>query len=117
MKRRIWLLPVLGAASLALGHLAASQHASAGRLARITFYQDVGYTASGLYTAPGLAGCSYDLPLGTRVSVAGDVYLCADRGNVGAGVPYSWIDIWAADGWSWVPQRYGDYAEIEVLDD
>lgn len=88
------IIPLLLRAAAVLAAL------STPRLARVTFYQDYGVTASGLVTAPGLAGCSYDIPLFTYVRVDGDLYLCADRGLIGAGVPYSWIDIWAPDGWN-----------------
>lgn len=84
-----------------------------GSVARVTWYQGAGWTAGGWYTVEGVtAACSYDIPLGTWISVAGDVYQCQDRGLLGSGNP-SWIDVF---GGYWVTERYGDYADLAVLE-
>ena len=81
--------------------------------ARVTYYVEIGYTASGQWTHDGGAACSYDLPFGTivRFVETGLSVVCNDRGMLGSGSP-TWVDIWAPSGW---PQRVlGDWAEIEV---
>lgn len=93
--------------------LPATTHAAGGGWSRITYYVERGYTASGAWTIPGwTAACSYDLPLGTLITVDGDEYVCADRGRLGSGSPRTWIDL---SGGEWVTARYGDYAEVEVV--
>lgn len=81
---------------------------------RITFYQESGVTASGVYTAPDMVACSTDIALGATVWIDGDPYACTDRGELGDGSAYTWLDIYAPDGWSWVPQRYGSWADVIV---
>ncbi len=79
-------------------------------IARITYYTEAGVMADGNWTYAGAAACSNDLPLGTVVALRGDRYVCEDRGLL---TP-TWVDLFAPDGASWVPQTYGDWTTIEV---
>jgi len=60
----------------------------------ITGYCDVGVTASGKWTRPGLAGCGYAWPFGTRFLLwDGRLVECADRGALGHDRN---VDVWMA---------------------
>jgi len=89
----------------------------------VTYYDCVpdgfcGTMSSGELAFEGAAACSYDLPLGTRFTIAGDptgrVYVCLDRGAVAA----TWVDIWfydSSDGAAW-QASVGSYGEINVIE-
>jgi hypothetical protein len=91
-------------------HAAARAHAAAPvlqalraevRQARLTAYAWTGQVMySGQYPGAGDAACSWDIPLGSTVTLldgplAGNEYLCEDRGPLGAGAPEDWIDLYA----------------------
>jgi hypothetical protein len=64
------------------------------REARITYYVWTGQPmASGLYPYPGVAACSYDLPLETWIVLDGVLLQCLDRGHL---TP-TWVDVYCAD--------------------
>lgn len=89
--------------------------------ARITFYTCVGggfcgNMSSGHPVHEGAAACGYDLPLGTRFTIAGDpsgrVYECLDRGLLSP----TQVDVWfhdAASGWLWQSQ-VGSWSDIII---
>lgn len=81
---------------------------------RLTSYLEWGVTYSGAYTVHGLAGCSWDIPLGATVALPdGETAVCADRG-VNDGVER--VDLWNGDGgWGCVPCAFGDWVTVEVL--
>lgn len=93
------------------------------RGARITFYSCVGggfcgNMSSGHRVHEGAAACSYDLPLGTRFTIASDpsgrVYQCLDRGMLSP----TWIDVWfhdAASGWAW-QSLVGNWSDIVLIE-
>ena len=82
--------------------------------ARITGYDLYGYTYGGTITTAGeTAACSWDIPLFSTVTVAGDTYICEDRGDLGDGYPYSWVDIYAPNPWV-IPATYGDWQYIDI---
>jgi hypothetical protein len=101
----------LGLSALLLGKGHVQAHPAYTTLARITYYTESGYTASGLWTEVGYVACSYDLPLGTEVLINGDAYFCEDRGMLSP----TWIDIYCPYDCGWIPASYGSWAEIEVL--
>ena len=81
---------------------------------RVTTYLPTGSPmASGLWPFEGAAACSWNFPMGTVLELHdGLVITCLDRGDLGNGVPYSWVDIflptlaqasevfWRYGGWS-----------------
>ena len=93
------------------------------RGARITFYNCVGggfcgNMSSGYRVHEGAAACSYDLPLGTRFTIASDpsglVYQCLDRGLLSP----TWVDVWfhdAASGWRW-QSLVGSWSDIVLIE-
>ena len=77
---------------------------------RLTYYRDVGYMYSGIWTFPGAAACGWAIPLYSMVTVhaAVDVTLqCLDRGYLSP----TQIDAWSPS-WPWWLDR--DYAAVEV---
>ena len=110
------LLAFAGALALAgLVPAAGRADVASHRVARITYFREYGLTYSGEPTAPGVAACSWNIPLYSKVRIAGAMTVtCLDRGELGFS---DWIDVWAPDGESWVPQTFGDYADIEVIGD
>lgn len=103
---------------------AAEQVASRGVLTNvnITFYDCAsqgfcGAMYNGRKVYEGAAACSWDLPIGTRFTIAGDpthrTYICEDRGLLAN----TWVDIfwyYPADGYNW--QRHvGRYGTIEIV--
>lgn len=86
--------------------------ARASRTARVTHYFATGSPmATGFLPYVGAVACSTDIPLWSWVSIAGDVYQCLDRGQLGDGSQgWSWIDVYAVPAES----LYGPWAEIEV---
>lgn len=88
---------------------------------RVTFYTCVGQgfcgnMSSGQRVHDGAAACSYDLPLGTRFTIAADptgrVYQCLDRGWLSP----TWVDVWfhdGANGWPWQSQ-VGSWSDIRI---
>jgi hypothetical protein len=110
----VWAtLGILTPASTAPAHHAARWTA----YSRITAYTQPGITASGETTVEGYtAACSYDIPLQAVVILPdGQTRVCTDRGTLGNGSGYSWVDIYTAGDWSWVPATYGDYALVTVV--
>ncbi len=93
------------------------------RGARLTFYNCVGggfcgNMSSGQRVHEGAAACSYDLPLGTRFTIASDpsgrVYQCLDRGMLSP----TWVDVWfhdAASGWAW-QAVVGNWSDIILIE-
>lgn len=83
---------------------------------RVTFYVLRGYMASGIWTRPGAAACSYGYPMGTQLVMPdGYVVTCLDRGLLGRDT--GWVDIWApsmAWGRRYVAQDYGNHAWVTV---
>lgn len=89
----------------------------------ITFYSCLGEGFCGnMYNGQrvhqGAAACSFDLPIGTSFTIAGDptnrVYRCEDRGVLTA----TWVDIYwydPADGWAW-QRQVGRYGTIQIVD-
>jgi hypothetical protein len=79
---------------------------------RLTHYVHSGITYSGQRTYVGGAGCSWDIPLGQRFRLPdGSMVVCNDRGMLGNGEPYSWLDLYGrADTATW-----GPYITVEVV--
>ncbi len=85
------------------------------RQVQVTFYTcETGFCTvnnlmySGVPAYEGAAACSWEMPIGTVFSLAGDPdgrnYACLDRGN---GPRTSWVDIYfkeEKDGWTWQEQ-------------
>jgi hypothetical protein len=92
--------------------------------ARITIYGCTGpgggfchHMYSGIQAFPGAAACSNNLPLGTKLTIAGDptgrVYECLDRGSLSP----TWIDVYfedTTDGMAWQSQLGSTVSEIEI---
>ena len=78
----------------------------------VTHYADTGVTYSGSYTRPGVAACSWNLPLGTLVRFQdGREYRCEDRGQLG---DVGWLDLWVGD--VALARQLGRYtATVEVI--
>jgi hypothetical protein len=104
------------ACALALGAATAPSavHADAWTAtARVTYYVygQTMYDGNPVYV--GAAACSWDLPLGTVVSFSdGFTAICEDRGLLGDGDPYTWVDLYGA--W-WAPATYGDFAVVTIV--
>lgn len=92
----------------AIGAVEASQWLTAGNdqvvlceVMRITGYNAMGpgmndYTYDGtpVMTGEPIVGASWNIPMGAVVQIAGlGQYRVADRGKLGNGDPYSWIDV------------------------
>jgi hypothetical protein len=107
-----------------LSALAVAPPSEGGRIihgVRVTFYNCLGggfcgNMSSGYRVHEGAAACSYDLPLGTRFTIATDptgrVYQCLDRGLLSP----TWVDVWfhdAANGWLWQSQ-VGSWSDIII---
>lgn len=61
----------------------------------VTHYADSGVTYSGGQTRPGVAACSWNIPMFSTVFFAdGRSYRCEDRGQLGNS---GWIDLWVGD--------------------
>lgn len=108
----------VGLALALLSHLmtaaGAGGSSSEVRTVRLTYYLLRGVTYSGAYTGPGVAACSWDIPLGSVVSLPdGEAYTCLDRGLLGSS---GWLDVWSAshgDGlWA---TRYGPWVDVLVI--
>lgn len=85
---------------------------------RTTYFLERGVTYSGAYTRPGVAACSFDLALGTRLRFSdGREVVCLDRGRLGNGYPYSWVDVWAASPAEGrrLAATYGSVTVVEVI--
>ncbi len=92
--------------------------------ARITIYGCTGpgggfchHMYSGIQAFPGAAACSNNLPLGTKLTIAGDptgrVYECLDRGSLSP----TWIDVYFDDtteGMAWQSQLGSTISDIEI---
>ncbi len=66
----------------------------------------------------GAAACSYNLPFGTKLTIAGDptgrVYECLDRGALAN----TWVDVYfedTRDGMAWQSQLGGTVANITIV--
>ena len=59
----------------------------------ISAYSDYGITASGALTRPGVAACGPSYPFGTFFLVAGQWFMCLDRGGL---VTDGHLDLWMA---------------------
>jgi hypothetical protein len=83
---------------------------------RVTYYVLSGTTYSGTRVRPGVAACSWNLPIGTRLRFFdGREVVCEDRGQLGNS---GWADLWMPDiatGRRQVAQVYGDRTTVEVL--
>lgn len=93
--------------------------------ARVTIYGCTGpgggfcnHMASGGSAFEGAAACSYNLPFGTKLTIAGDptgrVYECLDRGALAN----TWVDVYFADtrdGMAWQSQLGGTVADITIV--
>jgi hypothetical protein len=83
---------------------------------RVTYYTDRGTTYSGSHTRPGVAACSWNYDLGTRLRFSdGREVVCEDRGRLGSA---GWIDVWVsspAEGRAGVALAYGTHATVEVI--
>lgn len=83
---------------------------------RVTYYTDAGTTYSGTRTRPGVAACSWNYAIGTRLRFAdGREVVCEDRGALGA---TGWVDVWVgslAEGRAGVAGAYGNYTTVEVV--
>jgi hypothetical protein len=93
--------------------------------ARITIYGCQGpgggfcnHMASGGAAFEGAAACSYNLPFGTRLTIAGDptgrVYECLDRGALAN----TWVDVYfqdTRDGMAWQSALGGTVADITIV--
>ena len=93
--------------------------------ARITIYGCSGpgggfcnHMASGGTAFEGAAACSYNLPFGTKLTIAGDptgrVYECLDRGALAT----TWVDVYFADtrdGMAWQSQLGSTVADITIV--
>lgn len=93
--------------------------------ARITIYGCVGpgggfcnNMASGVRVFEGAAACSTNLPMGTKVQIAGDptgrTYECLDRGAL----PATWIDVFFYDtreGMAWQSSLGTTYTQITIV--
>jgi len=93
--------------------------------ARITIYGCTGpgggfcnHMASGGTAFEGAAACSYNLPFGTKLTIAGDptgrVYECLDRGALAN----TWVDVYFADtrdGMAWQSLLGGTVADITIV--
>ena len=78
---------------------------------RLTHYVVGGITYGGGHTYLGSAACSWDLPLGTRITLlaTGETFTCDDRGLLGSGWPASWVDIYGLNR-----DYLGRYADVWV---
>lgn len=83
---------------------------------RVTYYTDAGTTYSGTRTRPGVAACSWNYAIGTRIRFAdGREVVCEDRGRLGSS---GWVDVWVpslAEGRAGVAGNYGNHATVEIL--
>jgi len=93
--------------------------------ARVTIYGCTGpgggfcnHMATGGNAFQGAAACSYNLPFGTKLTIAGDptgrVYECLDRGMLSP----TWIDVYfedTADGIAWQSQLGSTLADIQIV--
>jgi hypothetical protein len=93
--------------------------------ARVTIYGCTGpgggfcnHMASGGSAFEGAAACSYNLPFGTKLSIAGDptgrVYECLDRGALAN----TWVDVYfddTRDGMAWQSLLGGTVADIKIV--
>jgi len=93
--------------------------------ARITIYGCQGpgggfchHMSGGGAPFAGAAACSTNLPLGTRLTIAGDptgrVYECLDRGHL----PATWIDVFfydTEDGFAWASELGSTRADITIV--
>ena len=93
--------------------------------ARITIYGCTGpgggfcnHMASGGNAFAGAAACSYNLPFGTKLTIAGDptgrVYECLDRGALAN----TWVDVYfedTRDGMAWQSLLGGTVADITIV--
>jgi len=92
--------------------------------ARITIYGCSGpgggfchHMYSGIQVFAGAAACSNNLPLGTKLTIAGDptgrVYECLDRGSLSP----TWIDVYFDDtteGMAWQSQLGSTISDIQI---
>lgn len=78
----------------------------------VTHYADSGVTYSGGQTRPGVAACSWNIPMYSTVHFAdGRAYRCEDRGQLGSS---GWVDIWVGD--TALARQMGRYtATVEVV--
>ena len=93
--------------------------------ARVTIYGCTGpgggfcnHMASGGNAFAGAAACSYNLPFGTKLTIAGDptgrVYECLDRGALAN----TWVDVYfedTRDGMAWQSLLGGTVADITIV--
>lgn len=93
--------------------------------ARVTIYGCTGpgggfcnHMASGGVAFEGAAACSYNLPFGTKLTIAGDptgrVYECLDRGSLSP----TWVDVYfgnTTDGMAWQSLLGGTVADITIV--
>jgi hypothetical protein len=123
----VWSLVRFAAAAALLLTLATARPSSAQEAVlwtRVTFYDDVGQTASGSHTGAGVAACSDWLPFGTQLRFEdGRVVTCQDRGrgdqlwNALTGWD-AWVDVWVPSwqiGVSQIERRYGLSTGLTVV--
>jgi 3D (Asp-Asp-Asp) domain-containing protein len=61
----------------------------------VTHYADSGVTYSGGQTRPGVAACSWNIPMYSTIRFQdGREVRCEDRGQLGSS---GWIDLWVGD--------------------
>jgi len=76
---------------------------------RLTYYTLGGVTASGERVHYGGTACSTNWRMGTRFLVAGEVFVCNDRGILGSS---GWLDLWNRRD---IASKLGSYATVQVL--
>lgn len=78
----------------------------------VTHYADSGLTYSGGQTRPGVAACSWNIPMFSTIRFEdGRAYRCEDRGQLGAS---GWVDIFVPD--IALARQMGRYtATVEVV--
>jgi hypothetical protein len=109
---------VLAALMLGAASLCAPEARAAEMTMRFTVYIDHGVTDSGHWTAWGTAACSWNVPLYTVLELPdGYQVTCLDRGLLGNGTPYGWLDMWTPD-WATgaaFQRYYGEYVRVRIV--
>jgi len=114
MLREFIFACLLVAVALFASHLAAITHAQTidpnSMEVRVTHYTIEGLTYSEKPTAPGVAACSWEIPLGTVLVFQKDrrVVTCLDRGP-GLG-NHRWVDVWTKGEHT----GYDDYERVLI---
>lgn len=77
---------------------------------RVTYYNLIGRTFSGIPLYMGSTACSWNFRIGTKFRFpSGETVTCIDRGLLGAS---GWLDVWKNPG---LAHRYEPYTTVMVI--